>query len=252
MVETARHRDHPLPARAAPDRTADQHPCVGRLAMAREVVAVAVVELGEVDVFRRHQPAPGLVIDEQAAQARHRRLAQIDEGLEPGQGGRTGAVGLQPVDETDQDRVGQLESVLGMLRQRLGQVGHVHFGILQGRIARRPFPPGADGYDGDADQGHECRGNERQPFVAGVAAAGTQPELLHGRPLPGMSRSSSALYSTMRPHTGPFWTKSPNNWPRLAHDRAANQTLWPAADSTGNVMHCGRRHPASGHPASGH
>ena len=171
MVEASRHGDDPLSARAAFDRIADQRSSVGRVAMVLEIVAIAVVERREIDVLRRGEPAPSLVVDKQAADAPQRRFAAIDDILKFRDRGRVGPVRLQSVDEAADQAVGQLESVLGMLRERAGKVGHVHFGIFQGGIPQRPLAPAAEGENGDADQNHERCRDEGKTLEAGVASA---------------------------------------------------------------------------------
>jgi hypothetical protein len=159
MVDPARRGDDPLAAGAALDRPSDQGVAVRRGTMTLKVFAVTVVEPGEVDLLGRGQPSAGLVIDEDAADA-VRRFAGRQIGLELCDGVGAHSVEFQPMDKANQDRVDELERVVRMLDQRLGEIGHVHFGSPELGIARFPFAPATQGQDGDANQRDEsCRPN---------------------------------------------------------------------------------------------
>ena len=103
--------------------------------MVPEIGAIAVVEPGEIDVLRGGEPPSGLVVDEQAANAAQCGLAEIDDILKFRDRLRACPVHLEPVDEAAQQAVGELERVLGMLRKRAGEVGHVDFGAFHGGVA---------------------------------------------------------------------------------------------------------------------
>ncbi len=138
--------------------------------MLLEIVAIAVVERGEVvDLFGGGEPAAGVVVDENAAHAA-RRIAALEKDLDLGHRRRPGALELELVDEDGERVVGQLEGVVDMLGERARQVRHVGFGIAQMSLAGFPFAPAAQRQDGDAGERDKARDKQRQRCGAGIAA----------------------------------------------------------------------------------
>lgn len=150
--------------------------------MLPEIVAVAVVEPGEIDTFGRGEPAAGLVIDEDAANA-IRRFAGRQIGLELCDGLGARPVELEAVDQPNQDRIGELERVVGVLGQRVRQIGHVDFGVPEIGIARLPFAPGAQAEDSHANQHDEAGRPERKTRLAEFAACDHQVAPNRRKPL---------------------------------------------------------------------
>lgn len=169
MVDPARRRDDPLTAGATLDGAADERALLRGVAVLPEIFAVAVVEPGEVDVLSGGEPAAGLVIDEDAANA-VRRFADRQIGLELCDRVRAQSVEFEPVDQPDQDRIGKLERVVRVLDQRMRQIGDVDLGAPELRIARSPFAPGAQAQNRHADQRDEPRRPERKVSLAEFAA----------------------------------------------------------------------------------
>ena len=125
---------------------------IRRAAMALEVIAIAVVETGEIDVLGGREPAAGIVIDEDAPDALPVVFARFQEGLDFLEPIRSRAADFHAIDHAREDRIGQLERVLGMLRQRAGEIGHLHFGMAEIGLPRLPFAPDAERQNGDAGQ----------------------------------------------------------------------------------------------------
>src|SRR5882724_2941534 len=130
VVEAARGGDDPLPAWAAYDRATDQRATIARSLMSLEVVAVAVVEAGEVDVFSCRKPATGFIVDENTPNTLRRGFAELHKCLDSFDCSGFCAIRLQPIDQSDENGVSQFKSVVGMLRQRTRKIGHIHFCIL--------------------------------------------------------------------------------------------------------------------------
>src|SRR5262245_13554430 len=98
--------------------------------MQLKVVAIAIVEASEVDVLGASNPATGFVVDEDSADPLSAKPPLLKECLNLRDREIIGAAGFQPVDQAGDDRLGEFERVIGMLRKRTSQVGHVHLGIL--------------------------------------------------------------------------------------------------------------------------
>jgi hypothetical protein len=130
VVEAPGDGDNPLAARTAFHRPSDQRAVVVRLSVMTKIVAVAVVQAFQAHGFRSCQPISGLIVNEQTADTPKAGPAKIDKGLEPRDGFGSGTVDLQSMDQAGQDIVGQFQRVVRMLRQRLREVRHVHFGIF--------------------------------------------------------------------------------------------------------------------------
>jgi hypothetical protein len=133
--------------------------------MMLEVVAVAVVEACEVHVLGRREPLAILVVDENAANALPGRLVGLQIGLDLGDGCGAGSFRLEAAHQSGQKRVRQFERIVGVLRQRAREIGHVHFGILQVGLSRTPFAPSAHCENGDARERDEHR---RAEWKAGL------------------------------------------------------------------------------------
>ncbi|WP_312016211.1 hypothetical protein [Bradyrhizobium vignae] len=130
--------------------------------MVLEVVTVAVVKAREVNVFGRGEPPAGFAVDENAADALPVVLAGLQEGLDLRNGGRARSADLHPVDHAGNDGIGEFERILGVLRQRPGEIGHIDFGIAQLDLARFLLAPSAQRQNGDAGQRHESRRPQRE------------------------------------------------------------------------------------------
>src|SRR5882724_4424807 len=130
VVEAARGGDGPLPAWVAFDRTTDQGATIERSLMSLEVIAVAVVEAGEVDLSSCCKPAAGFTVDENTSNTLRRGFAELHKCLNSFDCSGFCAIRLQPIDQSDENRVGQFKSVVRMLRQRTRKIGHIHFCIL--------------------------------------------------------------------------------------------------------------------------
>ncbi len=157
MIEAPRRGDDPLAARTAFDRSAEQCAAVSTRAVLLEVVAVAVVQAGQIDVLGGGQPAAGFVVDEDAADPLPVVLARLKESLDLGQCAGARSADLYAIDHTGEDGVRKFEHVLGVLGERTGQIGHVHFRVSQVDLASFPFPPSAQGEDGNASQRDKAR-----------------------------------------------------------------------------------------------
>lgn len=126
--------------------------------MLLEVVAVTVVQAGQIDVLGGGEPAAGFVVNEDAADALPVVFARLKESLDLGDCAGARSADLHAIDHAGEDGVGKFEHVLGVLRERTGQIGHVYFRVSQIDLTGLPFPPSAQGEDGDASQRDEARG----------------------------------------------------------------------------------------------
>jgi hypothetical protein len=104
--------------------------------MVLEIVAIAVIELGEIDVLRCGEPAAIFVIDEHAANAPQGRFAKVHRALNARQCARASSIRFQLIGDANDEIVGHLQSVLGMLCEGLGEIGNVDFGNVQGGLSR--------------------------------------------------------------------------------------------------------------------
>jgi hypothetical protein len=166
MVEAARQGEDPFVAGAVLDRAADPRAGIRRHVMVLEVVELAVVETGEMPRLGRRNPVAVFVVDEDALDALADELTLLQERLQLGDRDRPHAIPLQPIDQSDQNRVDLLEHVFRVLGQGAGQVGHFHFGILEFGVAGFPFAPGAQRQDCDAAERDKSRCPQRQPGFA--------------------------------------------------------------------------------------
>ena len=164
LVEAARQGDDPFAVQQALHGVADEG-----LALGRELVVTEerVVAERRGDRAGRGQPVALVVDDGEAVDALHRLLARLQEVAQLVDRGGIGAVHLQPADDADDAGIEQVEAVLGMLRQRAGDVRHLGFGALEHRIARGPFTPAADAEDRHAGEHDERRRAQRQAAPSG-------------------------------------------------------------------------------------
>lgn len=122
MIEAPRRGDDPLAARTAFDRSAEQCAAVSTRAVLLEVVAVAVVQAGQIDVLGGGQPAAGFVVDEDAADPLPVVLARLKESLDLGQCAGARSADLYAIDHTGEDGVRKFEHVLGVLVSELARL----------------------------------------------------------------------------------------------------------------------------------
>lgn len=71
-------------------------------------------------------------------------LARLKKGADFRGGGRARPAGLHAVYHAGQDGVGQIERVLGVLRQRAREIGHVDFSVSQFDVSGFPLAPAAE------------------------------------------------------------------------------------------------------------
>jgi hypothetical protein len=113
------------------------------------------------------QPVALVVDDGDAVNALDRLLADFEQLAQLPDCRRAGSVHLQPADDADDAGIEQIEAVLGVLRQRAGEVRHFVLGCPEQHIARAPFAPAADSEDRRARQHDERRSPQRQAAQAG-------------------------------------------------------------------------------------
>ncbi len=76
------------------------------------------------------------------------------------------------MDQPDQDRIDELEGVVGMLDERMCEIGDFDFGASELGIARFPFAPATQAQDGEAGQHDETRRPERKARLSEFPARG--------------------------------------------------------------------------------
>ncbi len=221
MVDAARHRDQQLAAGAALHGNADVRPAVGVRAVEHEVLAVRVVE-----VLRRHRarvrdPVAVLVVDVQRVDLRQLGRLRGQHPAQPLDLGRARAVVLDALDHADQHRVGLLDRVVGLLRQRARQVRRRHAHLLEQRRARLPAVPDVERHERDAHGGHE-----------GHRADGNGKTLEHGnlggsecgRILAGIGRFGAPAGARVRQRSGSGQGASPAVFTTAAYLPASSAT----------------------------
>jgi hypothetical protein len=165
MIETPRYGDDPFIITVGFNWMSDECIACGRLPVMLEIFTIAEV----FPARARRKPVAVFVANDQTMNTIQSGLARRKNILELGKNFGTSSVGLQAADGAQYAGIQQVETIFCMLRQRTGQVGHVHFRIRQDGRAQAPLPRGAHPQNGHADQ-HDKRGRQqRQPRQAGFA-----------------------------------------------------------------------------------